>query len=109
MIVEMLIAQMCVGLAGQEHSACVNAAEAAAIHYHVKQDVGTAERATADLVQRKVESVTGKEVAAIGLFTAKAIRDKEVSARLTKGGDGMPSINATAGKEKGSLTFGWSF
>lgn len=109
MLIEMMIAQICVGTVGSEREACSKAIEAATIQYAVKQNVGTAESKAADIVESQVAAVTGKKALAITLYTAKVIRDKEVSANIVRERGRMPSTNLTAGPGKGSFMFSWSF
>jgi hypothetical protein len=109
MLLEMLIAQACVGIHGMERDACIKALQAASIQYNIQEPVKKTERATRDIVQRKVESITGKEVLAVGLFTAKVMRDKEVSANLVREKGKMPSVNMSAGQTSGKVTFSWGF
>lgn len=109
MLVELMIAQMCAGTVGMEHQACVKAVEAATIQYRVKQDVGTVEKKTGDILEKQVAEVTGKTALAVTLFTAKVIRYKEVSANLVRERGIQPSVNAQVTEHTGKLTFNWSF
>lgn len=87
----------------------MKAVEAASIQYNIKAPVGSTEKATVDFVERKVETVTGKEALAVVLFTAKVVRDKEVSGNLIRERGKMPATNMSVGQGKGRVTFSWSF
>ena len=109
MLIELLIAQMCVGYSGVDHEACYKAAEATLIEAEVSQSVKSAEHKISTSAQHKVTNVAGKEVLAISLFAAKAIKDKEVSGKLTRNKGFVPSTNVSAGKDSGKVSFGWEF
>lgn len=108
-MLEMLIAQACSGMVGMERDACAKAMEAVSVQYSIKQDVGSAEKATRDIVQKKVETVTGKEALAITLFTVKVVRDREVSANIVREKGKMPAVNTSVGEKNGKVTLSWSF
>lgn len=109
MLLEMMIAQICVGTAGSEREACTKAVEATAIQYSIARDVKNAESKAGDAIERELAEVTGDKVLAITLYTAKVIRDREVSANVIRERGRMPSTNLTATKNSGRVTFSWSF
>jgi hypothetical protein len=109
MLIEFMITQACVGLYGNQHAACIKAVEAASLQYNVKQSTANVEDKATKIAQSKAVSVTGPEVLAVTLFTAKVIKDREVSTLLIKNNGAMPSINTTVRSNGGQFTFGWGF
>lgn len=109
MLIELFIAQACIGSSGMNHDACSKALEAAAVQYEVKQNVNDTETKVTKIVEKKVETVTGKEFLAVTLFAAKAYKEKQVSTRVVREDGIIPSINTSLGLGNGKITFGWSF
>lgn len=109
MLFEMLIAQLCLSTPLGYRPACSKAVEAASVQYEIKQGATTAEKRTADFIERRVETVTGRETLAVVLFTAKVFKDQEVSTNLVRERGKMPSVNLGGTKERGRIMFTWSF
>lgn len=109
MLVELMIAQVCTGMVGNQHDACMKASEAVSLQYNVTQSASNAENKATELAKNKAVSLTGPEVLAITLFTAKILKTKEISSVLMRNNGTMPSISTTLKLDYGRVTFGWSF
>lgn len=109
MLLEMLVAQVCVGLSGQAHEACTKAVEATAVQYQIKQNSDKAEKMFSGIAEKKVTELTGRDVAAVVVFAAKSVHDKQVSTRFIRNDGYVPSVTTSLSRDNGSINFGWYF
>ena len=108
-MIELLIAQACSGLVGNQHDACVAALDKTATQCEVKGDVSKIETYVSQRAFTTVESVVDKKIiGAVGL-TAKVIRDRSIRQRVVKNSGLVPEISTTAGQNGGSIDFSWHF
>lgn len=113
MLVEALIAQICIGLSGQQLEACHKAFEAAGLQTHVTQDVNMVEDRVKNYATAKATSAAQyvgveKEVGAV-LFAAKVARDKKIEYKLIRNNGVVPEVTTGATLNGGSLQFNWRF
>lgn len=108
MLVQSLIAQICVGMSTVDYTACSKALEATSIQCHIAQDVGSLEDYVTTFATRKVtENINEKIIGVVG-FTAKIVRDKSLSYPVIRRSIGIiPSVSMSAGVGGGSIGLGW--
>lgn len=109
MLLELVIAQACIGLSGQPHEACLKAVQAASIQYGVSDSVGNAEKVVTKTVESKVSELTGPKALAVIAFTAKVVHDKQVAIQFSRSNGKMPSVVTTFDRTSGRVLFGWGF